>query len=73
MLNDLIKHSLRSFKSQHSYILINLTGLSIGIACSLLIALYIFSEVTYDRFNVKRDRIYNIVTDLKLGYKQVWN
>lgn len=67
MLNNLIKHSLRSFKSQQSYILINITGLSIGIACSLLIALYILSEVTYDRFNVKRDRIYNIVTDLRCG------
>lgn len=68
MLDNLIKHSLRSFKSQWSYILINITGLSIGITCSLLIALYILSEVTNDRFNVKRDRIYNIVTDLKCGY-----
>ena len=68
MLNNPIRHSLRSFKSQQTYILINITGLSIGIASSLLISLYILSEVTYDRFNVKRDRIYNIVTDTKLGY-----
>jgi putative ABC transport system permease protein len=67
MLENLFKHSLRSFKNQRPYIFINITGLSIGIACSLLIALYILSEVTYDRFNFKRDRIYNIVTDIRLG------
>jgi len=63
MLKNLIKHSLRSFKRQRSYVFINITGLSIGITCSLLIALYIFHESTFDRFNIKSDRIYNVVTD----------
>ena len=67
MLNNLIKHSLRSFKRQRSYILINITGLSFGIACSLLIALYILNEASYDRFNVKRDRIYDIAMNFKIS------
>jgi putative ABC transport system permease protein len=67
MLNNLIKYSLRSFRRQRSYILINITGLSFGIACSLLIALYIFNEASYDRFNVRRDRIYDIAMNFKIS------
>jgi putative ABC transport system permease protein len=67
MLNNLIKHSLRSFKRQRAYIIINILGLSIGIACSLLIALYVINEASYDRFNVKKDRIYRLVLNGKLG------
>jgi putative ABC transport system permease protein len=44
-----------------------MTGLSIGIACSFLIALYIHNEATYDTFNVKRDRIYDVVLNFRTG------
>jgi putative ABC transport system permease protein len=67
MLNNLIKHSLRSFKRQRAYIIINILGLSIGIACSLLIALFVINEASYDRFNAKKDRIYRLVLNGKLG------
>jgi len=67
MLNNIIKHSLRSFKRQRSYNIINITGLSIGLACSLLIALYIIYEVSYDRYNVRKDRIYDIALNFRIG------
>ena len=67
MLRNLIAHSLRSFKRQRSYILINILGLSIGIACSLLIAVYVINEASFDRFNEKKDRIYRIVLNGKMG------
>ena len=67
MLRNLIAHSLRSFKRQRSYILINILGLSIGIACSLLIAIYVINEAGFDRFNEKKDRIYRIVLNGKMG------
>jgi putative ABC transport system permease protein len=67
MLKNLITYSLRSFKRQRSYIIINILGLSIGIACSLLIALNVIYEASYDRFNVKKDRIYRLVLNGKLG------
>jgi putative ABC transport system permease protein len=67
MLNNLIRYSLRSFKRQRSYIIINILGLSIGIACSLLIALFVINEASYDRFNVKKDRIYRLVLNGKIG------
>ena len=66
MLNNLIKYSIRSFKRQRSYIIINILGLSIGIACSLLIALFVINEASYDRFNVKKDRIFRLILTVKL-------
>jgi putative ABC transport system permease protein len=71
MFNNLIKHSLRSFKRQRSYIIINILGLSIGIACSLLIALYVLNESSYDKFNVKKDRIVRLILNGKIGAQEV--
>ncbi len=71
MIGNLIKHSLRSFKRQRSYIIINILGLSIGIACSLLIALFVINEVSYDRYNVKKDRIFRLILNGKIGGQEV--
>ena len=71
MLNDIIKHSVRSFKRQRSYIIINLTGLSIGLACSLLIALYVLYEASYDRYNVRKDRIFDIALNFRIGDQEI--
>jgi len=71
MLNNLIKLSLRSFKRQRVYIIINILGLSIGIACSLLIALYVINEASYDKYNTKRDRIYRTILNGKIGGQEV--
>ena len=71
MFNNLIKHSLRSFKRQRSYIIINIFGLSIGIACSLLIALFVINEASYDRYNVKKDRIFRTILNGKIGGQEV--
>ena len=61
MFNNLLKHSIRSFKRQRAYVIINVLGLAIGIACSLLITLYVINEASYDKFNVKKDRIFRVV------------
>ncbi len=71
MLNNLIKHSLRSFKRQRAYIIINVLGLSIGIACSLLIALFVINEATYDKFNTKKDRIFRLILNGKVGGQEI--
>ncbi len=71
MLNNLIKHSLSSFKRQRAYIIINILGLSIGIACSLLIALYVINEASYDKYNKKKDRIYRADLNGKIGGQEL--
>ncbi|MFA5818054.1 MAG: FtsX-like permease family protein [Bacteroidales bacterium] len=71
MFNNLIKYSLRSFKRQRAYIIINILGLSIGIACSLLIAIYVINEASYDKYNTKKDRIYRAILNGKIGGQEV--
>lgn len=71
MLKNLFRYSIKSFKRQRSYIIINILGLSIGIACSLLIALFVINESSYDRFNVKKDQIYRLVLDGKIGGQEI--
>ena len=71
MFNNLIKHSLRSFRRQRAYIIINILGLSIGIACSLLIALFVINEASFDRYNVKKDRIFRVILNGKIGGQEI--
>ena len=71
MFQNLLLHSIRSFKRQRAYIVINILGLSIGIACSLLIALFVINEASFDRYNVKKDRIYRAILNGKIGGQEV--
>lgn len=71
MFSNLLKYSLRSFKRQRAYIIINILGLSIGIACSLLIALYVINEASYDKYNVKKDRIFRAILNGKIGGQEL--
>ena len=70
MFNNLIRYSLRSFKRQRAYIIINILGLSIGIACSLLISFLIFSELSFDRFNTRNKRIFRLIQDTRYGEEE---
>jgi len=72
MFRNLIKYSIRSFRRQWSYVIINILGLSIGIACSLLIALYVINEASYDKFNVKKDRIFRLVLNGKIQGQEIF-
>jgi putative ABC transport system permease protein len=71
MLKNLIKHSISSFRKQWSYVIIKVLGLSIGLAGSLLIALYVINEASYDKFNVNKDRIYRLVLKAKSGDQEI--
>ena len=71
MFNNLIKHSFRSFKRQRAYVIINILGLSIGIACSLLIALFVINEASYDKFNLKKERIFRVILNGKIGGQEI--
>lgn len=61
MFKNHLKVAYRNFIRQRAYSTINLAGLAIGLACFILISLYIFDELTYDRFHAKSHRIYRLV------------
>ncbi len=60
MLTNYLKIAFRNLRKQRGYALTNVVGLSIGLTCCLLIALYVRYEISYDRFHEDADRIHRI-------------
>ena len=50
-----------------TFSLINIIGLASGLACFILIALYVADELSYDRYNLKANQIYRVNSDLLFG------
>ncbi len=67
MLRNYIKIVLRSIFRNKIFSLINILGLSIGIACFILIALWIKDELSYDRFHKNLEQIYRVNKEYQLG------
>ena len=67
MFKNYFKTAVRNLRKQKFYAFINVSGLAIGIACCLLIVLYVQDELSYDKFNTKSDRIYRAIADIKFG------
>lgn len=61
MLRNYVKVAVRNLGRWKGYAAINVFGLAIGIACFVLIALYVHDELRYDRYHTKADRIYRVV------------
>ena len=60
MFNNYLKVAFRNIKKHKGYSLINVSGLAIGIACCILILLWVQNELSYDRFHENSDRIYRV-------------
>ena len=61
MLRNYMKITWRNIKRHKAYSFINISGLAIGIACCLMILLFVQHEISYDRFHEEADRIYRVV------------
>ena len=71
MIRNYIKIAIRNLFRQRFYSAINIAGLSIGIAISLLIAFFIFDELSYDKFHDDSDRIHQIYLEAMLQGKPI--
>jgi putative ABC transport system permease protein len=67
MLRNYLKIALRNMTRHKGYSFINMAGLAIGMACCILILLYVTDELSYDRFHTKKDRIYRINAISSIG------
>jgi putative ABC transport system permease protein len=67
MIQNYLKIALRNLLRNKVYSFINIGGLAVGIACCLLITLYVTDELSFDRFNEKADRIYRLNLGIKYG------
>jgi len=61
MLQNYLKVAWRNLVKQKLYSAINLSGLTIGMTCFILVALYVQYELSYDTHHEKADRIYRVV------------
>ncbi len=67
MFKNHIKIAWRSLKKQPFFTFLNTFGLAIGISGALLIALYIYDELSYDKMFADADRIHRVNADIKFG------
>ena len=71
MVKNYLKIALRNLLKFKAYSFINIFGLAIGIAACMMILLYIYDELSYDKFNTKADQIYRVHTIGKLAGNQL--
>lgn len=60
MFKNYLKITLRNFKKNKGYSFINISGLAIGMACCILILIWVKDELSFDRFHANADAIYRI-------------
>lgn len=60
MLRNYLKIAFRNISRQKAYAFINIFGLGIGMAATILILLFVQDELSYDQYHDKSDRIYRV-------------
>lgn len=69
MFLNFIKVTLRTLYREKVYAIINIAGLSLAIACCLILGLWLYSELTYDRHNKQYKKIYRVVHEMIINGK----
>lgn len=67
MLVSYFKAIFRSIRKHKFYAGLNIAGLAIGLTASLLIGLYMYDELTFDRFHNESDKVYHVGLHLNFG------
>ena len=62
MLKNYLIIALRNLKKHKGFSFINIAGLSVGIACSVLAMVYVYDQLSYDRFHENAERTYRIIS-----------
>jgi putative ABC transport system permease protein len=61
MIKNYFKIAWRNLIKNRLYSIINIGGLAIGMAVSFMLLLYVFNELSYDKFNTNSDRLYRVL------------
>jgi len=72
MIRNYLKITFRNLANHKFYTALNIIGLSIGIASCLLILLYVYNELSYDKFHTKAERIYRVGLNGKIADQEVF-
>ena len=60
MIKNYLKITLRNMLKYKAYLGINVLGLTVALACSILALAFINDELSFDKFHTKKDRIYRL-------------
>ncbi len=71
MFKNYLKIALRTIKKQKGFSLITVSGLGVGMACFILIYMYVSHEFSYDRYHDSAERIFRIGTRVDFGSQEV--
>ena len=61
LLTNYLSLAIRRLRRQKGYTAINVLGLSVGLACSFFILLWVHDELRYDRFHAQGDQLYRVL------------
>jgi putative ABC transport system permease protein len=60
VIKNFIKIAWRNIKKHKGYSSINITGLAMGMACCILISIWVLDELSYDRFHEQSQSLYRV-------------
>lgn len=67
MFKNFIKVTLRNIAKNKFNSILNIFGLSLGMVCFILIALYVMDELSYDRYHKNAENIFRVVKKIDTG------
>jgi len=73
MIRNYLKIAVRNIFNNKTISLINITGLAIGIACCILLLLWVKDELSFENFHVNADNIYSINKKYQMGAEVSYN
>lgn len=65
MFRNYLLIAFRNLQKHKGFMLINTLGLSLGVACCLMLALYIQDEMSYDKHHAESENVYRIITEFE--------
>src|SRR5512136_73454 len=63
LLGNYVRIALRKMRRRKAYSFITIAGLAVGLACCILMMLWVTDELSFDRFHANRDSIYRLITE----------
>ena len=67
MFKNYLKMTLRNLKKHKGYSFLNIAGLSVGMACFILVLLFVQYEFRYEKHHINAERIYRLIVEQNLG------
>ena len=72
MFKNYLTVAVRNIMRHKVYSIINIAGLSVGMACTILILLWMQYEMSFDRYHENADRIFRLASDIEIGEMHGW-